>query len=129
MNDRGKSMRTIVKTANRFDSFWTLFLLMPATIFLFNTGMAFYKGQATTSDISQAASGVVQTFSGQYTPYVETVGHALSGSAHKIFKMAAGCSGNSGQPVFINPAMTRSTGCSFGKIAASSTIKPYRSYQ
>ena len=108
-------MRGFIKTASRFDSIWTMFVTFPAFLMLLNTGIALHQGKATGTDFKSAATTVAQTFTGQYTPYIETAGTMIAKSINKALG-GMSCAGKTGGPVYLNPAMTARNGCALPAI-------------
>lgn len=125
-------MREVLKTANRFDSIWTTFMMLPALFLMLNAGIAMYNGQATASDFTAAASDVGSKFSNQYVPYIKGTSNVVLQGVEKLSNVAGGCLSGSSAPIYTNPALARHNKCALEKISfkkpSFNKIKPYRSY-
>lgn len=108
-------MRGFIKTANRFDSIWTMLVTFPAFLMLLNTGIAFHQSRATVADLAYATGAVAESFTGQYTPYIETAGTMIAKSISKALS-GMSCAGKTGGPVYLDPAMASRNGCALPAI-------------
>ncbi len=115
-------MRRIVKTANRADSIWTTFLMVPALIMLFGAGLNMSQGKATPAEFANSATIVAEKCVGQSTPYTKATGSVIAAGAGKAFKVVSGQMKGASAPIYLQPGMARYSP------SRKVRIKPYSHY-
>lgn len=121
-------MQRAIKTANRLETAWTTFVMLPAFILLANAAVSLHQGTATPAELTSAAQNVATDFGNQYTPYIKGTSNAILSGVEKLSNIAASCFGGA-SPVYTDPAMASRSNCALSRTASTAaTIKPYRAY-